>query len=340
MELEIALANVLLIALTFYALLGGADFGAGVWHLLARGPTRRAQHQLIGEAIGPIWEANHVWLILIVTIIFTAFPRAYVHISTTLHIPLTILVIGIVLRGSAFAFRHYDIKDDDIHLRWDQLFAISSLISPFLLGIIIGAITTGRFPVNPATFFDGYISPWMQPFPLGMGLLTLLLFSYLAATYLLLETRDPTLQKIFRKRAITAVLLAGILEEAVLYLGRSGAPRLWGELTTSLWGVFIQLGVGSLTIAAILLLLTQRYWWARNCAILQVTLTIWTWGIAQFPYLIPPNLTVFNTAAPEVTLHFIAGALLVGTLLLFPSLFYLFRIFKGNTLFRNKGHHG
>ena len=340
MELEVVLATVLLIALTFYALLGGADFGAGVWHLLARGPTRRAQHQLIGEAIGPIWEANHVWLILIVTILFTAFPRAYVHISTTLHIPLTILVIGIVLRGSAFAFRHYDIKDDDIHLRWDQLFATSSLISPLLLGIIIGAITAGHFPVNAGNFFDGYISPWLQLFPLSMGLLTLLLFLYLAATYLILESRDLTLQKIFRKRAITAALLAGLLEEVVLYLGRSGAPRLWGELTTSLWGGLIQLGVGSLTVAAIVLLVTQRYWWARTCAILQVTLTIWTWGLAQFPYLMPPDLTVFNTSAPGITLQFIAGALLVGTLFLFPSLFYLLRIFKGSTLFGYKRPNG
>ncbi|MEO8324296.1 MAG: cytochrome d ubiquinol oxidase subunit II [Nitrospirota bacterium] len=340
MELEIVLANVLLIALTFYALLGGADFGAGVWHLLARGPTRLAQHQLIGEAIGPIWEANHVWLILIVTIVFTAFPKAYVHISTTLHIPLTILVIGIVLRGSAFAFRHYDIKDDDIHLRWDQLFAISSLISPLLLGIVIGAITAGNFPIKPNNFFETYMSPWLQPFPLFMGLFTLLMFTYLAATYLLLETHDLTLQKIFRKRAITAALLAGISEEAVLYLGRSGAPRLWGELTTSLWGGFIQLGVGSLTVAAIVLLVTQRYWWARTCAILQVTLTIWTWGIAQFPYLIPPNLTVFNTSSPQITLEFIAGVLLVGALFLFPALFYLFRVFKGKTLYGHKKQNG
>ncbi|MCA9421239.1 MAG: cytochrome d ubiquinol oxidase subunit II, partial [Nitrospira sp.] len=293
----------------------------------------------IGEAIGPIWEANHVWLILIVTIVFTAFPRAYVHISTTLHIPLTILVIGIVLRGSAYAFRHYDIKDDDIHLRWDQLFAVSSLISPLLLGIIIGTITAGNFPINPNNFFEAYMSPWLKVFPLSMGLLTLLLFSYLAATYLLLETHDFTLQTIFRNRAITAALLAGLLEETVLYLGKSGAPRLWGELTTSLWGVSIQLGVGGLTIAAILLLVTQRYWWARVCAILQVTLTIWAWGLAQFPYLIPPDLTIFNASAPEVTLQFIAGTLVVGALFLFPSLFYLFRIFKGSTLFRHKGHH-
>lgn len=340
MALEIALANVLLIALTFYALLGGADFGAGVWHLLARGPTRKAQHQLIGEAIGPIWEANHVWLILIVTIVFTAFPRAYVQISTTLHIPLTILVIGIVLRGSAYAFRHYDIKDDDIHLRWDQLFAFSSLISPLLLGIIIGAITAGNFPINPNNFFEAYMSPWLKLFPLTMGLLSLLLFSYLAATYLLLETHDLTLQKIFRNRAITAALLAGLLEETVLYLGKFGAPRLWGELTTSLWGVLIQLGVGGLTIAAIILLVTQRYWWARACAILQVTLTIWAWGLAQFPYLIPPDLTIFNASAPEITLQFIAGTLVVGALFLFPSLFYLLRIFKGSTLFRHGKHNG
>lgn len=334
MELEIAIANVLLVALTFYALLGGADFGAGVWHLLARGPSRRAQHRLIGEAIGPIWEANHVWLILIVTIVFAAFPRAYVHISTTLHIPLTILVIGIVLRGSAYAFRHYDIKDDEIHLRWDQLFAISSLISPLLLGIVIGAITAGNFPVHPANFFEAYMAPWLKLFPLSMGLLTLLLFVYLAATYLLLETHDFTLQRIFRNRAITAALMAGLLEEATLYLGRSRAPQLWGELTTSLWGGVVQFGIGSLTLTAVVLLLTQRYWWARACAILQVTLTIWAWGLAQFPYLIPPDLTIFNASAPKITLQFISWVLVIGALFLFPALFYLFRIFKGYTLFR------
>ena len=202
MQLEITLSIILLMALTFYALSGGADFGAGVWHLLAYGSSRHDQHRLIGNAIGPIWEANHVWLILIITILFTAFPSAYVQISVTLHIPLTFLVIGIVLRGSAFAFRHYDVKDDEIHVRWDQLFAISSLISPLLLGIIIGAMTVGNFPVNPANFFEGYLSTWTQAFPLVIGIFTLLLFAYLAATYLLLETKNKHLQEIFRKRAV------------------------------------------------------------------------------------------------------------------------------------------
>lgn len=333
MGLETTLAIVLLISLTFYALMGGADFGAGVWHLLARGSSRRDQHRLIGDAIGPIWEVNHVWLILIVTILFTAFPSAYVQISITLHIPLTLLVIGIVLRGSAFAFRHYDVKDDEIHVCWDQLFAVSSLISPVLLGVILGAITAGNFPINPDSFFKGYVSPWIQPFPLFMGLFALFLFAYLAATYLLLETNNHQLQEIFRKRAIIAVLVVGFLEEAVLILGKFGAPQLWGELQNSLWGAGIQLGVGGLAIAAVWFLVTRRYWWARTCAILQVILTVWAWGIAQFPYLVPPYLTVFNASAPEITLRLLTVALFLGALLLFPSLFYLFRIFKGKSIF-------
>ncbi|MDH5575149.1 MAG: cytochrome d ubiquinol oxidase subunit II [Nitrospirota bacterium] len=340
MGLETTLALVLLIALTFYVLLGGADFGTGVWHLLARGSSRRDQLRLIGDAIGPIWEANHVWLILIVTIVFAAFPSVYAQISITLHIPLTLLVIGIVFRGAAFAFRHYDVKDDAIHDRWDQLFAVSSLISPLLLGIIIGAMTSGHFPVNPTSFFQGYVDPWIQPFPLAMGLFTLVLFAYLAAAYLLLETKSHQLQEIFRKRAIVGALIAGLLEEAVLILGKSAAPQLWGELMHSLWGAFIQLGVGAFTIAAVWFLFARRYWWARTCAMLQVTLTLWAWGIAQFPYLVPPYLTVFNAAAPEITLRFITVALVVGATLLFPSLFYLFRIFKGGTLFRQNGQQG
>jgi len=338
-DLEATLAIALLISLTFYALLGGADYGAGVWHLLARGPTRGAQHKLIGEAIGPVWEANHVWLILIVTILFTAFPTAYARISVTLHIPLTLLVIGIVLRGSAYAFRHYDIQDDELHVRWDQLFAISSLISPLLLGITMGSITMGHFPLSPDNFFAGYVSNWIQPFPLAIGLLTLVLFAYLAAVYLILETQDVTLQDKFRKRAITAAMLAGVIGEIVFFLGQSYAPYLWGNLISSTWGVTIILGTILFTFAAVWFLYTRRYWWARTCAIVQVTLSIWAWGIAQFPYLVPPHLTIYNSASPTITLQFMLLALFVGALLLFPSLYYLFRIFKGGPLLGFKRDH-
>jgi cytochrome d ubiquinol oxidase subunit II len=126
----------------------------------------------------------------------------------------------------------------------------------------------------------------------------------------------------------------------VLILGKSAAPRLWGELTSSLWGIFIQFGVGILTIAAVWFLFTRRFWWARSCAIVQVTLTIWAWGLAQFPYLVPPSLTVFNASAPESTLRFITIVLFFGALLLIPSLYCLLRIFKGEAIFGPKGHHG
>ncbi len=336
MGMESILAGVLLVSLTFYALLGGADFGAGVWQLFARGSSKQEQHRLIGNAIAPVWEANHVWLILVITILFTAFPQAYAHISITLHIPLTLLVIGIVLRGAAFAFRHYDVRHDEIHIRWEQLFAASSFISPLWLGIIIGTITAGHFPLNPDNFVEGYLSPWMQPFPLAVGIFTLVLFVYLAATYLLLETKDERIQGIFRRRAIVVVLGVGLLEEIVLFLGKDAAPRVWGELTDSLWGAGIQLGVGGLMIGAIWFLLSHRYWWARTCAILHVTLTIWAWGLAQFPYLVPPYLTVFNASSPKMTLQVIVIALCLGGLVLFPSLLYLFRMFKGETLFEQK----
>ncbi|GJL63759.1 MAG: cytochrome D ubiquinol oxidase subunit II [Nitrospirales bacterium] len=331
-DLEVILALALLIALTFYALMGGADYGAGVWHLLARGATRGKQHKLIGEAIGPVWEANHVWLILIVTILFTAFPTAYAQISVTLHIPLTLLVIGIVLRGSAYAFRHYDIQDDELHVRWDQLFALASLMSPLLLGIIIGSITAGNFPRNPTSFLEGYVSNWIQPFPLAVGLLTLVLFAYLAAVYLILETQDIALQEMFRSRAIVAALLTGVIGEVVFFLGQTDAPDLWGDIINSIWGRCIMLGTIMVTISAIWFLVTRRYWWARTCAIFQVILTLWAWGIAQFPYLVPPHLTIYNSSSPTITLQFMVLALVAGAVLLFPSLYYLLRIFKGGPL--------
>lgn len=331
--LETVIAGILLLSLTIYALMAGADFGAGVWHFMGRGPTKSEQHRVISGAIGPIWEANHVWLILVVTILFTAFPAAYARMSTTLHIPLTLLLVGIILRGSAFAFRHYDVWPDELHLRWDQLFAFSSLISPVLLGMTLGAMTAGDFPVNPDNFLEGYVYPWATAFPFAVGLFTLALFAYLAAVYLILETRNQALQEIFRIRAIGAAFVAGILEEIVLVLGRTGAPRLWGELTGSMWGGAVQMGVGGLTVAAIWLLIIRRYWWARACAMLQVTLTIWAWGMAQFPYLVPPDITIFNAAAPAITLQLVLVALVVGAIVLFPSLWYLFRLFKSRSIF-------
>jgi cytochrome bd ubiquinol oxidase subunit II len=143
LPLEVIIAAVMIAALIIYALLGGADYGGGVWDLFACGERTSAQRALIAEAIGPVWEANHVWLILVIVILFTAFPPAFATISTALHIPLTLLLIGIVLRGTTFTFRAYDVQRDDVQRRWSLVFSIASMITPLLLGIVLGAIASG-----------------------------------------------------------------------------------------------------------------------------------------------------------------------------------------------------
>src|SRR5919112_6828821 len=178
-SLEVVLAGVILISLTVYALLGGADYGGGVWDLFARGPRAREQRELIEHAIGPIWEANHVWLILVVVILFTAFPPAFAVISTALHIPITLLLIGIVLRGTAFTFRTYDVQRDDVQRRWGLVFSIASIITPVLLGTILGAITSGTIRVENGMVTSGFLQSWVAPFPVAVGFFALALFAFL-----------------------------------------------------------------------------------------------------------------------------------------------------------------
>src|SRR5262247_2993236 len=165
LSIDVLVAGAMMVSLTLYALLGGADCGGGVWDLFASGPRMRAQRELIAEAIGPVWEANHVWLILVVVLLFTAFPPAFAAIATALHIPLTLMLIGIVLRGSAFTFRSYDRREDNVQRRWGHVFAVASLITPILLGIIVGAIASGNIQVRGGVVTTGFIHSWLAPFP-------------------------------------------------------------------------------------------------------------------------------------------------------------------------------
>jgi len=160
---ELILAGALMAALVLYALGGGADFGGGVWDLLASGPRAGAQRQAIERAIGPIWEANHVWLILAIVLTFSCFPPVFARLGIVLHIPLTLMLVGIVLRGSAFTFRTYDDQHDAVQRRWGRIFAGASLVTPVLLGVCIGAVASGRAGPVPAhgAFVDRFVAPWL-----------------------------------------------------------------------------------------------------------------------------------------------------------------------------------
>jgi cytochrome bd ubiquinol oxidase subunit II len=324
MTLAMVVALVMLAALTLYALLGGADYGGGVWDLLASGPRKQAQRDLIAHAIGPVWEANHVWLILVVVVLFTAFPGAFFVVMTRLHLPISLMLVGIVLRGSAFTFRAYDLSPG-AERRWNHRFSIPSAITPVLLGTIIGSIATGKLEA------PGGATLWLSPFPLAVGFLTLALFSYLAAVYLTLETEDADLADDFRGRAIMSSVASGVLAYLVYWLADGEAPMVLRGLRGSPWGWPVRLTTASLALVVLACLATRRFALARAGAMIQVVLVLVGCGVALNPYLVPPLRTIENSAAPDVTLRLMLGALAAGSLVLFPSIFLLFRIFKTRT---------
>ncbi|MHB1862691.1 MAG: cytochrome d ubiquinol oxidase subunit II [Gemmatimonadaceae bacterium] len=325
-------AAIIVVALNVYVLTGGADFGGGVWDLLASGPRRDRQRDLVAHAIGPIWEANHVWLVLVVVLTFTAFPAAFAALGTVLHIPLALMLVGIVMRGSAFVFRSYGSRTWEQRRNWGRVFAVASTLTPLLLGVVIGAVSTGavgsaQTRIGAAGFRSVYVAPWWAPFPIAVGVLALALFAMLAAVYLAYETRDDALREDFRRRALAAAAAVFAAAFGALAMAHLEAPIVRAGLENSAWALPFQVATGAAALAAIGALWRRRYAWARLAAAAQVSLILWGWAFAQFPYVVPPNLTIENTAAPRITLELVAWALAAGAALLIPSLVYLRRTF-------------
>jgi cytochrome d ubiquinol oxidase subunit II len=324
------LAGILALSLNAYVLFGGADFGGGVWDLLATGRRRGRQREVISHAIGPIWEANHVWLILAIVLTFTCFPPVFARLGTVLHIPLTLMLVGIVLRGSAFTFRTYDDERDAVQRHWGRIFAGASLVTPVLLGVCIGAVASGRVgPLRPgATFTESFVHPWLTPFSLAVGLMTLALFANLAAVFLTLETDDPELVEDFRARALWSAVAVFLAALGALLIAPRHAPLMGVGLLGSTWSLPFHLATGAAAVAVLAALWWRRYHLARVAVGAHVSLIIWGWALSQYPFLVPPDLTVDGAASPEVTLRLVLIALGFGTVVLLPSLLYLFRVFK------------
>jgi cytochrome d ubiquinol oxidase subunit II len=326
--IEDRLGAVILGALVLYALSGGADYGGGVWDLLASGPRASRQRAAIEHAIGPIWEANHVWLILVVVVLFTAFPPAFATIMTALHIPMTAILIGIVLRGSAFVFRRYDARDDVVHRRWSTVFGAASFFTPFTLGLCLGALASGEIRGIGGRLSTGFFAGWTTPFALACGLFALGLFAFLAGTYLTVDTEpEPDLQEDFRNRALAAGVLLAPVAAVTFLLARSGAPTIFARLTS--WWAPLLVGMTSVcAIGALVGLWYRRFRWARAAAIGQVACILLGWGLAQYPYLVIPDVTLRDAATATSTLHALQGTLAVGAAVLFPAFGYLFYVFK------------
>jgi cytochrome bd ubiquinol oxidase subunit II len=327
--LAIIIAVIVMISLIVYALMAGADFGAGIWSFFARGPRAYWQRHAISDAIAPIWEANHVWLILVVVLMFTGFPHAFSAMMISLHIPISLMLVGIVLRGSAFVFRKYDTRGEVFQRRWNMVFGVASLFTPVLQGMILGALATGRIRVLPTGEAQtGFFEGWLTPFAVACGFFAAALFAFLAATYLTHDLRgDPKMQNDFGRRALWAQGFLAVLSLVVFFASKSGAPVMYAGLT-NWWAPLLLAWTGLAAGTATVALWLRKYELARVAAIAEVGLILTGWSIAQFPNLITPDVTVFNSAAPEITLRLLVVALGTGAIVLLPSLVYLFHVFK------------
>lgn len=318
----------LLAALIFYVTAGGADFGGGVWDLLAMGPRATEQRAVITKAIGPIWEADHVWLILVVVILFTAFPIAFGAMMTALHIPITLMLIGIILRGAGFIFRKYDSKASEVQRRWSALFGAASFFTPLVQGVTLGALSSEEIRVVDGKVTTGFFAGWLTPFACVSGLLVLTMCAFLAATYL---TADPAgeleVRNDFRRRAIWSGSILPAIVLLLLLAAQNGAPQFVQRMAS--WpAMAVAIGIAAFTVVALVSLTMRRFAIARAAAIAEVTLILIGWGWAQYPNLITPDLTIQNSSAPAATLRLLLIALIIGAIVLFPSLAFLYYIFK------------
>jgi cytochrome d ubiquinol oxidase subunit II len=296
----IATAAVMFAALAAYALFGGADFGGGIWDLLAGG-TRRgaAPRQLVDESITPVWEANHVWLIFVLVLLWTAFPPAFAAIMTALFVPLSLSLLGIFLRGTGFAFRHTAER-----LRMRQFtgatFAAASLITPFFLGTVIGAVATGRVPAHPA---GNVLSAWTSPTALLTGALFVSACAYISAVFLILEARRrgcQDLARYFLLRATGAGVVTGALAGITFAALSRSAPQVFAGLTSrALPLVVVSVAAGA---TALIMIWARTYRGLRVVAAIAVVTVVWGWGLAQYPALLPGSLSLAAGSAPPAVL--------------------------------------
>jgi cytochrome bd ubiquinol oxidase subunit II len=320
----IAVAAILVVVIAAYALFGGADFGGGIWDLLAGGDRRgAAPRELIDESITPVWEANHVWLVFILVLTWTSFPIAFAAIMTALFVPLSLSLLGIVLRGAGFAFRHTAERLNMQRLT-GATFAAASLITPYFMGTVVGAIVTGQVPVVPT---GNVLAAWTSPTAILTGFLFVAACAYISAVFLVLEARQrghQDLMRYFSLRATAAGVLTGALAGGTFAELPASAPYVYARLT----GIALPLVAISVAAGiAVLGMLWLRWYhplFLRGTAAIAVAAVVFGWGLAQYPYLVPTSLPLAAGSAPAAALaaEFVVAGLAV--LLVVPAFALLY----------------
>ncbi|GIF64334.1 cytochrome D ubiquinol oxidase subunit II [Asanoa ishikariensis] len=325
MALQTIPAAVVVIGLILYTLLAGADFGAGVWQLSAGGGEHgRRIRDHAHHANAPVWEANHVWLILVITVLWTAYPSVFGAIFSTLAIPIFLAALGIIGRGTSYALQNAANARQRRYI--DLSFAAASIVTPYMLGSVIGAIASGRVP--PGNALGAEVGSWTSATSILAGLLAVATGAFLAAVFLAADAerlREPDLVESFRGRALLAGVVAGGLAVGGLFVVRADAPRLFDGLTSG-WGLVPVVVSGVAGLVSMALVVLRRFTQARLSAALAVAAVIIGWAVAQRPYLLPTTVTIEDAAANDTTMIALIVSLAVGAVVLFPSLVLLFRL--------------
>ncbi len=324
MNLDDTIAVVLFFGVTAYAVFGGADFGAGFWDLVAGGARRGERPRaLIDHSIGPVWEANHVWLIFCLVVLWTAFAPAFAAITTTLFVPLTLAAFGIVLRGASFAFRKSVFRTRD-RRNFGAAFALSSVLVPYCMGAVAGGIASGRVPADGG---GNLWSSWINPTSIVGGLLAIAVCAYLSAVYLVWDAHrlgDDDLGEYFRRRAIIASVVAGVIAFVGIIVFHSDARYLFDGLLSRALPLVIISGICGL--GSLVLLLRGVTGTARILSIGAVATVVLGWGVAQWPYMLPQSLKVAQAAAPTGTLEAVLVVFVFAAIVILPSLGLLYTL--------------
>ncbi|MGC3947897.1 MAG: cytochrome d ubiquinol oxidase subunit II [Chryseolinea sp.] len=322
----------LCLSVLLYFLLGGADFGAGIIEMFTSKKNVTRTRKTLYQAIGPIWEANHMWLIIAIVILFVGFPSIYSLLSIHLHIPLVILLMGIIARGTAFVFRHYDAIKDGMQDVYNKIFVVSSVITPLFLGILAGSTLAGHIDPHADNFFDAYIYPWFNLFSISIGLFTVALCGFLAAVYLIGEADNEH----DRKRFVTKAKISNLLAVGFGLLVFASAQIEKVPLTD--WLFRNAVGCTAVMTASASLVLLWQWINKKRPAVLrvlvafQVTMILLAITFAHFPnvILLPDGqaISLSESEAPEKTMDSLGWALITGSLFILPALYYLFYSFQ------------
>lgn len=315
-----------------YCLLGGADFGVGIHELLVKRDQKRQHEEIVKEAMGPVWEANHMWLIIVVVILFVGFPKIYSEVSIYLHIPLTLMLIGIIMRGCAFSFRHYDAIEDGSRKYYSLVFYISSLLTPITFGIIIGSLMLGKIQPVPGNYFSTYIAPWLNLFSFSTGLFILSIFTFIASVYMIGEAFIGPFKKNYISRSKVFHIVMIVMGALVFITAQIEGHPLFSKFISNPVSL---LAISLVTISHVLLwrlFETKRAWSLRVLTGFQLLMIIVAWMAVIYPkailYADGSSLSFLAEAAPEATLLMLGCALIVGAMIFLPLLGYLFFTFK------------